>query len=162
MGRPKLCNPCCDGGAGGSSSSSSSSRYSGSTVSGCTQCIDLVLPAQLTVAFSGITAGTCSAGYCEGANRTWTLTKSATPSSCSYGENFTTGDSCFSSNVIQCTVQFQSTKIVCFLALNSNSFFTYEKAITGPYDCLTAHVLTLQNNTGRCGNPPATVTVAPA
>lgn len=161
MGRPKTCNPCCEGGAG--SSSSSSSRYSGSTVPCLTRCIDSVAPAQWTVTISGITAGSCIAGYCEAANRTWTLSPSGV---CQWGETISTGFSCQLDTQIRCLVSLGSTAIgVTLIKLPTTgiTWALWQKTISQPYDCLVPHTLDqVITASSICATYPSSVIIVPS
>lgn len=162
MGKPKTCNPCCDGGGG---SSSSSRNFTGSVAPlPCGQCLDGVAPAQWTVTVAGFAAGTCSSGYCTQHNRTWTLSQTAacswrqivstTPSSCG---GFSNAAASFNIASVTGGTRFRLT-----LGNGAGTYATYDFIDSVPADCLTSIPLTRTSSSGECTSYPATLTISPA
>lgn len=167
MGKPKICNPCCEGGAG--ISSSSSSRFAGSlNPNTCNPCYYGISPAQWTVTVSGVTAGTnCNSTYCTVANRTWTMSPQA---ACTWSEQMPATGLCFGlSNSMRAGLgisivggggQLQ----LQFFRAAGVAIATYRVNYAAPsgVDCLVPHTLSLLSNGTECASWPATLIVSPA
>lgn len=70
MGRPKICNPCCEGGAGSSSSSASLFHRPAGCPAGLATCT--VFPVRWSVTFAGFTNNSCT--ECASFNATFVMT----------------------------------------------------------------------------------------
>lgn len=168
MGRPKICNPCCEGGAG--TSSSSRPRYGGSTVPCLTRCIDSVAPSQWSLTISGVTAGSCSSGYCTQANRTWLLSSIG---NCTWNEVISTGAfTCFTNAAMQCSLSIDTSPVgggssIYVVFARAAALKRYVKLVTYPIDCLVSHVLPEVAGDSipgglNCTGWPSSITVSPA
>lgn len=162
MGRPKLCNPCCDGGFGGSSSSSSSSRRQISQGAPCTtRCADSVTAAQYTATVSGVGANVCLSGFCTSLNRTWTMSQTA---ACRWEEVLNTGTACLGGATVRLAFLILGDRLRLQLEHDVGSvvFVLWDKLGTPPFDCLSSHTLTHVSTGTRCSYGGASITVAPA
>jgi hypothetical protein len=162
VGKPKLCNPCCDGGAG---SSSSSSQYAGSlNPITCNTCYYNISPAQWTVSISGITAGDCNSTYCTYANRKWTL---SAVGPCTWRETGPINGMCFGFTdrmIVTLGISFSGgvTQLRLGFARSSAEFAFYRISYTNGIDCLVEHALPLISADSECGSWPSSLIVGPA
>lgn len=123
------------------------------------------MAAEYEVTLFGIGSGDCIA-YCPPLNGTWTM--AAGSITCQASALIPTGAFCpnpASDTSASLTMSFNATNVTLILSSGPGGVVIARWRKTGmvqPYDCLAAHILTLDTAFTWCSGIPATVTVSPA